>query len=83
MIKFRSLPTCTFLKVNTIYSDFAGFLIVLGIIIFAAKFVEESNAITEMHYGLSVGFGLCVASGVLSFVTGILYIASSFRNRRH
>ena len=71
-----------FATVLTLFPKISGLFIVMGTIIFVAKFVEESDAITEIHFSLSVGFGLCVASGVLSLVAGILYIAPFLRKRR-
>ena len=71
-----------FATVLVLIPKISGLFTEMGIIIFVAKFMEESDAITEIHYSLSVGFGLCVASGVLSLVAGILYIASFLRKRR-
>lgn len=52
----------------------AGACLLIGIVIFAAKFVESSSDyVTDFHFKLSAGFGLCTAAGILALSAGLVY----------
>ena len=52
----------------------SGIFMIIGTIVYGAKFPTLYVNTVAMH--LFVGFGLCIVAGVLSLITGALYIVA-------
>ncbi|XP_045182931.1 uncharacterized protein LOC123541471 [Mercenaria mercenaria] len=62
-----------------INAGIAGLLAIVGAVVFAVdnqveKYLEEHAFKGQTNLKLHSGFGLCIVSGILSFITAVLYI---------
>ena len=53
----------------------------IGILIFAVNFSDSSDILTEFHFKLSAGFGLCTGAGILAVAAAFVYLIICCREK--